>query len=195
MSKSESRRFRRISLNLPAHIVINASDEHEAQLINISPGNMALLAKTDAVPGDAVIIRIKGLDVIEGTVARVFPDGFAVSFILPKKRRALLTERLMLLANTDYAEGLGDRRSSPRHRVSDARQICRLADGASLFVKLIDESVGGVSVDASRRPPVGSAIHIGRQRGVVLRHTPRGFIIVYEKTKEEAEKAPILKAV
>lgn len=187
MPKRDVRRYRRISLNLPAQIVLNTVDEYQGELLNISPGDMAIIANTNAVQGDAVVIRIKGLDVIEGTVARTFPDGFAVSFLLSKKRRTLLTEKLMLLANAAYSAGLEDRRQSLRHRGSSARSICRLEDGTSLYVKILNVSVDGVSVDAPRRPAVGSVIHIGRQRGVIVRHTPRGFVVVYEAKKIDAQ--------
>ena len=193
MGKSDERRYRRIRLDLPARIVVNTTDEFEGRLLNISPGSLALLGEMKAVVGDAVVVRIKGLDVIEGTVARRFPDGVGVSFLLSKSRRALLTENLIRLANPAFAEGLGDRRETPRHPGSNARTTCRLPDGTSLFVKVVDMSVDGVSVDAPRRPSIGTAILIGRQRGMIVRHTPRGFVVVYDSDKGAAQ--PILRAV
>ena len=200
MFKTDARRYQRISLNLPARIVINAVDEYEGRLLNMSPGDMALICGAKVMIGDAAIIHIDGLDVIESTVARTFPDGFATSFLLSKRRRNLLTEKLMLLANPEFADGLGDRRSTLRHRDNTARTVCRLADGSSLFVTIVDTSVNGVSVDARRRPPVGSPIHVGRRRGVVVRHSPRGFVVVYEGSGESAKEAapeqkPALRAV
>jgi len=194
MSKSEARRFRRVKIDLPAHIVINDTDEFDGRLLNMSPGDLALQAVTSAVEGDATIVRIKGLDIIEGKVARIFPDGFALSFLLSKKRRALLTEKLMLIANSGFSDGLSDRRDSLRHRNAATRTVCRLPDGASLFVKIIDLSVDGVSVDAPRRPPVGSAIHVGRSRGVIVRHTPRGFVVAYDMHSPN-QAQPSLRAV
>jgi hypothetical protein len=193
MLKSDQRRYRRISLSLPARVVINAVDEYEGRLINMSPGDMALIVPAKAVVGDAVVVRIKGLDVIEGTVARKFPDGIAVSFLLSKSRKGLLLEKLMLLANPSFAEGLNDRRAEPRHKVSDSRAICRLDDGTSLFVKVIERSVNGVSVDAPRRPEIGASIMIGSRRGVVSRHTPRGFVAVYDAPGETQK--PFSKAI
>ena len=131
-----------------------------------------------------------GIDV---DVARTTPDGFAVSFILSKRRRTMLTEQLMLLTNRPFADGLEDRRTSPRHHQSNARAICRLADGTSLCIKIINMSVDGVSVDAPRRPPIGSEIHVGRASGVIVRHTPRGFIVVYEVKTETQNQ--ILRAI
>ena len=72
MTSSDARRYKRVSLNLPARIVINVVDEFEGRLINISPGDMALISEAKTVVGDAAVIHIKALDVIEGTVARIF---------------------------------------------------------------------------------------------------------------------------
>ncbi len=197
MFRNDARRYQRISLNLPARIMINAVDEYEGRLINMSPGDMALISDAKVVVGDAAVIHIDGLDVIESTVARTFPDGFATSFLLSKRRRNLLIEQLMLKANPEFADGLGDRRSTLRHRDNGSRASCRLADGTSLFVTIVDTSVNGVSVDARRRPPIGSAIHIGRRRGVIVRHTPRGFVVVYDAASGETaeEQKPVLRAV
>lgn len=194
MFKNELRRFRRIPLDLPAHIVVNTVDEYEGRLVNISPGDLAL--KVDArsiVVGDAAVVSIKGLDVIEGRIARVMPDGFALSFMLSKRRRTILVEQLMLRANAGRAADLKDRRSAPRHHGNEQRMACRLPDGTSLFVKILDRSVDGVSVDSPRRPPVGSEIWIGRARSIVMRHTMRGFVAVYEPNGQRS--APKLRAV
>lgn len=193
MPSADQRRFKRVSLNLPVRVVINTIDEVEGRLVNISPGSMALIVESEAVVGDAVVAHIQDFDIIEGTVARLFPDGVAISFILSKKRREQLAERLVMLSNPGFAKGLDDRRSTPRHRTSDAKTICRLEDGTSLIVKVIDLSVNGVSVDAPRRPAVGSPISIGRDSGVVARHTPRGFVIVYDRNT--AEPKATLRAV
>ncbi|MFQ5562013.1 MAG: PilZ domain-containing protein [Parvularculaceae bacterium] len=176
----EFRRYRRITIDLPARIVVNGIDEYKGRLLNISPGDMAIMVDAAVAVGDTVVIHVNGLDVIEGRVVRIFPDGFAISFLLSRRRRAQLTEQLAMRANPAFAEGLADRRGTPRHAAGDQRTVCRLADGTSLFVRVIDMSVDGVSVDAPRKPPVGSIIHVGRRRGVIVRHTPRGFVVVYE---------------
>ncbi len=194
MAKSDARRYRRISIDLPALITVNATEEFEGRLLNMSPGDFAVISDATVVEGDAVIVRIAGLDEIEATVARILPDGFAASFLLSKRRRTKLTEQLMLRVNEQYKDGLEDRRTTLRHRAGQSRAACRLADGASLFVKIIDSSVDGVSVEAPRRPPIGSEIHVGRRRGVIIRHTPRGFVVVYE-AGEDDEAETILRAV
>ena len=77
--------------------------------------------------------------------------------------------------------------------------VCRLPGGGSLFVRVLDQSVDGVSVESPRKPAIGSAIHVGRQRAIILRHTPRGFVAVYERAVVNKENAvaslPKLRAV
>ncbi len=195
IEKADSRRYRRIPLDLPARVTVNAMDEYEGRLINISPGDLALQCDAPVQNGDSIVASISSLDIIDGRVARIFPDGFAMSFLLSRKRRLLLTEQLMVKANALYASGLGDRRKTPRHSEGNRRMVCRLPDGTSLFVKVIDRSVDGIAVDSSRQPPLGTEIHVGRLRGVVIRHTPRGFVVVHEPEQETAEKGGHLRAV
>ncbi len=191
MSSREHRRFHRVALDLPAQITVNAMDDYEGKLINISPGSMAIEVKADVLCGDAVVIAVKDLDIVEGRVARIFPGGFAVSFMLSRKRRRILTEKLMIIINKNHARDLEDRRRTPRHPNIGKRLVCRLPDGTSLFAKLIDQSVEGISVDAERKPPIGTPMNVGRSKGVVLRHTPRGFVVAYvdqlEKEKQNTD--------
>ncbi len=199
MKKSENRRYRRIPLDLPARIIVNGIDEYDGRLINISPGDLSVQVDAKTMKGDAAVIYVSGLDVIEGRIVRTFPDGFALSFILSRRRRTLLTEQLMLRANPDFNAGLADRRTAPRHPSAEQRMVCRLPDGGSLFVRVLDQSVDGVAVESPRKPAVGSAIHVGRQRAIVMRHTPRGFVAVYERAVGDkapsAQGSPRLRAV
>lgn len=180
--KPDQRRFRRIALDLPARVIVNGIDEYDGRLVNISPGDLAVTVPATVVKGDAAVIYVTGLDVIEGRIVRTFPDGFSLSFILSRRRRTMLTEQLMLRANPNFSADLADRRSAPRHPAAEQRMVCRLPGGGSLFVRVLDQSVDGVSVESPRKPAVGTAIHVGRQRAIVLRHTPRGFVAVYEKS-------------
>ncbi len=181
MTKSDNRRFQRVALDLPARIIVNGIDEFDGQLVNISPGDLALKVNARVMKGDAAVVYVSGLDVIEGRIVRTFPDGFALSFLLSRRRRTLLTEQLMLRANGSLAANLADRRGAPRHPGAEQRMVCRLPDGGSLYVRVLDMSVDGVSVEAPRKPAVGSAIHVGRQKAIVIRHTPRGFVALYER--------------
>jgi len=157
---SEMRRYRRIPLALPVKAVVNGIDEHQGQLVNISPGDLAIQSDADVVVGDAAVLYIDSLDVIEGRIIRKLPDGFALSFLLSRRRRTLLTEQLILKSNPDLVDGMKDRRQSPRHTVGDQRMVCRLPNGSSLFVRVIDMSVNGIAVGRvwhSRGPHGGNS--------------------------------------
>ena len=180
MNRNELRRYKRIALDLPARATVNGIDDIVGSLINISPGDLALRTDARVAVGDAVVVYVSGIDVIEGRIARLFPDGFAVSFRLSKTRRVMLTEQIMQKLNPNFASSNKERRGAPRHKQGDQRMVCRLHDGSSLFVRVLDMSVDGLAVESPRKPTVGSAIHVGRMRGIVARHTPRGFVVVYE---------------
>lgn len=180
VKNGQTRRYRRVRIQAPIRLVVNGIDEYQGELINISAGDLAMRTDAHVVVGDAATAYVENIDVIEGCVARTFPDGLALSFRLSQSRRTLLTERLMVRANQAIASDLADRRSGPRHRTGAQSVTCRLADGGSLFVRIIDKSVDGVAVEAHRKPPVGATIHIGRMSAVILRHTPRGFVAVYD---------------
>ncbi|MEM9169459.1 MAG: hypothetical protein AAGC56_07365 [Pseudomonadota bacterium] len=190
MSQRAQRRYRRVRLELPARITINAIDDYVGETVTVSPGDLAMRSDAQVVVGDAVVAAIKDLDFVEGRVARVFPGGFAMSFRLPKNRRRILTELLMVRMNGEMAAGVGDRRSSPRHNEGDKRSICRLPNGGSVLVKIVNRSVDGVAVEATRKPPIGSPIHVGRQRGVILRHTLRGFVVIFDPTETGSTATP-----
>ena len=188
---SELRRYRRVPVDFPARAIINGCDEHHGRLINMSPGDLALTCEARAAIGDAATVYVSGLDSFEGTIARVFPDGFALSFRLSRVRRTQLTERLMTVLNgarSGEDVEAADRRAAFRHPGAGQRVICRLPGGGSLMGRVIDTSVDGVAVDANRRPPVGTDIHVGRLRGVVMRHTARGFVVVYDHSLSPAER-------
>lgn len=188
--KNEQRRYRRIALDLPARVIVNGIDEYDGRLVNISPGDLSVQVNAQTVKGDAAVIYIAGLDIIEGRIVRTFPDGFALSFLLSRRRRTLLTEQLMLRANPSFSAGLADRRSAPRHPIAEQRMVCRLPDGGSLFVRVLDQSVAGVAVESPRKPAVGASIHVGRQRAIVVRHTARGFVAIYEPGASNRESVP-----
>lgn len=181
VGKDHQRRYQRVALNLPAEIIINSIDIFDGTLIDVSPGDVAVQCAARVSIGDNLVVYAKGLDILPGRVVRLMPNGFAAVLILSKPHRQKLTERLFIQSNSDYQNTVSDRRSSPRHIAKDQRNVCRLPDGTTMFVKLIDISVNGAAVDATRKPDIGTAIQLGQRRGVVTRHTLRGFAIAFDR--------------
>ncbi|MEL6113335.1 MAG: PilZ domain-containing protein [Pseudomonadota bacterium] len=188
MGKREQRRYQRIALNMPAEVVINSIDIVPATLVNVSPGGLALICDAPVQTGDTVIVYAQGLDILPGRVVRHLPDGFAASLILSRSHRKKLIEQLFMQTNEDYRDRVNERRATPRHGQGDQRNVCRLADGTGLYVKIIDMSVNGAAVDCLRKPAIGSAIRLAQRQGIVVRHTPRGFAIVFDDIPRRAEK-------
>ncbi|MEM1192428.1 MAG: PilZ domain-containing protein [Pseudomonadota bacterium] len=188
MGKRDQRRYQRIALNMPAEVVINSIDIVPATLVNVSPGGLAVICETPVQTGDTVIVYARGLDILPGRVVRHLPDGFAASLILSRSHRKKLIEQLFLQTNTDYREKVSERRATPRHGQGDQRNVCRLTDGTGLYVKIIDMSVNGAAVDCLRKPAIGSAIRLAQRQGIVVRHTPRGFAIVFDDIPQRQDK-------
>ncbi len=178
--EKNKRRFRRIALNRPAEIVINAIDVYQGHIVNISPGDVALKCKSTVLIGDTAVIYVRDIDILPGRIIRHLPDGFVLSLMLSKTHQEKLTEKLFTQTNSGYQDTIDERRATPRHKKRDERSICRLADGSALFVKVIDISVTGAAVDAARKPEVGTTIRLAQRNGVVIRHTPRGFAISFD---------------
>ncbi|MEO0398302.1 MAG: hypothetical protein AAF224_02640 [Pseudomonadota bacterium] len=182
-NQPEIRRYRRIPVDLPARAIINGTDERHGRIVNMSPGDLYMKTDGEFAIGDAAMLYVSGFDVLEGSIARVMADGFALSFRLSRARRASLTEKLVLKANPGVKVSVSDQRLGQRHGTGDQPMVCRLADGSSLYVKIVDASADAVAVAAPRKPVIGSDIYVGRLRGVVVRHTPRGFVVVYDHTQ------------
>lgn len=179
-SGANKRRYRRIALDRPAEIVVNSIDVYAGRLQNLSPGDAAVQCDAPVSIGDMATIYARDVDILPGRVVRHLPDGFALALMLSKSHRQKLIEKLFAQTNSDYLDAIDERRASPRHQKPDQPSLCRLHDGSTIFVKIIDVSVNGAAVDAKRKPAVGSAIRLAQRNGIVTRHTPRGFAISFD---------------
>lgn len=177
---NNKRRYRRVALDRPAEIIVNTIDVYVGRIVNISPGDVALQCTAEVRTGDTAIVYVRDLDILPGRIIRHLPDGFAMSLMLSKSRRAQLTEKLFVHTNTSYQSKIDERRAAPRHKKGDERSLCMLPDGSSIYVKIIDMSVNGAAIDSTRKPDIGTSVRLTQRNGVVIRHTPRGFAISFD---------------
>ncbi|MBI1212851.1 MAG: PilZ domain-containing protein [Alphaproteobacteria bacterium] len=171
---TDRRKHKRSPLKLGVRFLIADGTEHTGTVTDISLGGMAI--QTDAEPdqGSIVIAYVEGFGRLEGMVARLNNKGFAVHLTLSAIKREKLEERLSTNKKTAPQEG----RRHERETTSAATRIVR-ADGRELPCRVIDLSLGGVSVETAEWPALGEQVMVGKMRGRVVRHHELGIAIEF----------------
>ena len=75
----ERRRFQRVKVHLLGRYMLPDRREFPCQVINMSPGGLALLAPGIGNVGDRVVAYLDHLGRVEGIVTRIIPNGFSMS--------------------------------------------------------------------------------------------------------------------
>jgi hypothetical protein len=178
----ERRRHQRVKVDLLGRYMLADRREFPCQVVNMSPGGMALVAPVAGNPGERVIAYVDHLGRLEGKIARVFENGFAMTIAATSRKRDKLAAQLTWLANRTILNLPEDRRHGrfvPRNPF--ARLI--LPNGTNVGCRVIDLSVSGaaVAIAPDLRPAVGSAVTIGKTPGRVVRHIEDGFAIEFSR--------------
>jgi PilZ domain len=178
----ERRRHQRVKVNLLGRYMLADRREFPCQVIDMSPGGMALIAPVAGTPGDRVIAYVDHLGRLEGKVARTIENGFAMTIGATLRKRDKLAAQLTWLANRSILNLPEDRRHgrfTPRNPMG--RVI--LPNGTNVTCRVIDLSASGaaISIAPELRPAVGAAVTIGKTTGRVVRHIDDGFAIEFTR--------------
>jgi hypothetical protein len=176
----DRRRHQRVKVNLLGRYMLPDRREFPCQVINMSPGGMALIAPVTGVPGDRVIAYVDHLGRLEGQIARVFENGFAMTISATARKRDKLAAQLTWLANRHILGLPEDRRHGrivPRNPVG--RLI--LPNGVNLTCRIIDVSQSGAGIASKERPPIGALVTLGKVQGRVVRHLEDGFAVEFTR--------------
>ena len=95
----------------------------------MSPGGIALIAPVAGLPGQRAIAYVDHLGRLEGHIARVFQNGFAMTISATTRKRDKLAAQLTWLANR-HLLGLAGRpppRSPGTAKPPQAALFCRTA--------------------------------------------------------------------
>ena len=176
----ERRRHQRVKVNLLGRYMLADRREFPCQVVNMSPGGIAIVAPVSGNPGERVIAYVDHLGRLEGKIARMLDNGFAMTIEATLRKRDKLAAQLTWLANRHILNLPEDRRHGrfiPRK--SSARLI--LPNGNNVTCRVIDlsESGAAVSISPELRPVVGSMVTIGKAQGRVVRHIEDGFAIEF----------------
>ena len=174
----ERRRFQRVKVHLLGRYMLPDRREFPCQIINMSPGGLALLAPGIGNVGDRVIAYLDHIGRVEGRITRIIDNGFAMTVGATARKRDKLAAQLTWLANRKILNLPEDRRHD---RIVPRNPIARLtlADGRVMNCRIIDLSLSGAGVSAEFKPEVGSQLMLGTVQGHVVRHLEEGFAIEF----------------
>jgi hypothetical protein len=170
----ERRRHARSEMKLNVRFLLHDGSEHSGVVSNISVGGMCIKTSAKPAAGSIIIAYVQDLGRLEGLVSRSERDGFAVRLTLSALRRDKLEEKL----GQGYKQAGIEGRRHEREVIAGVTKVQR-ADGREINARVIDLSLGGVSLASSEWPPLGEQVMVGKMRGRVVRHHPQGFAIEF----------------
>ncbi|AZO58056.1 MAG: PilZ domain-containing protein [Mesorhizobium sp.] len=177
-SRVERRNFQRVRVKIYGRFMLEDRTEHACQVIDMSPGNVALRTDRVGMPGEKVIAYIDHIGRIEGIVTRTSQDGFAMTVIASDRKKDKLAAQLTWLANKhelDLPEDRRHERVAPRNPMS----VLQLTDGRQYQCRIIDLSLSGAAIEIDVKPAIGVQVMLGTMRGQVVRHFEDGVAIEF----------------
>ena len=177
-ASQERRRFQRVKVHLLGRYMLPDRREFPCQVINMSPGGLALLAPGIGNVGDRVVAYLDHIGRVEGKITRIIDNGFAMTVGATPRKRDKLAAQLTWLANRDILNLPEDRRHDrivPRNPIA----VLTLEDGTKMTCRIIDLSLSGAAIAAENRPPLKSTVLLGRVQGRVVRNLEDGFALEF----------------
>jgi uncharacterized protein (DUF2252 family) len=176
----ERRRFQRVRVNLLGRYMLADRREYPCQVQDMSPGGMALVAPVAGKAGERVVAYVDHLGRLEGTIVRVYPNGFAMTIAATSRKRDKLAAQLTWLANR-HILGLPEDRRHERIVPRNPRTTMVMPDGGTAQCRIIDMSLSGAAVTSDTKPPVGSVIWLGKTQARVVRVGEDGFAVEFTR--------------
>lgn len=177
---NERRRFQRVRLNLLGRYMLEDRREFPCQVVDMSPGGMSLIAPVIGQPGERVVAYVDHVGRLEGKIARVTENGFAMTVAATPRKRDKLAAQLTWLANRDILNLAEDRRHGRLIPKRPATQLV-LPNGTNITCRIIDASLSGAAIATPERPPLGVLVGIGKLQGRVMRHIDEGFAVEFTR--------------
>jgi hypothetical protein len=178
----ERRRHQRVRIDLLGRLMLEDRLEYPCRITDMSPGGMAVIAKTPGQIGERVIAYVDHLGRLEGKITRQFEGGFAMSIAATPRKRDKLAAQLTWLANRQILNLPEDRRHG---RIVPRKPLTQLIlpNGTNIACGVIDMSLSGaaVAVPPSQLPPMGALVTVGKTPGRVVRYIENGFAIEFTR--------------
>jgi len=177
----DRRRYRRVPVSFHGRFMSEDKREYPCEVLNMSPGGMALRAPISPRVGERIVAYLDNLGRLEGTVARIFEGGFAVELKASAQKRERIANLLTWLTNRDLG---GEERQHERFEPRVAAQKLIMPNSDVYDCRVIDVSLSGASVATQVKPPLETVVILGRLRGTVVRHHDQGFAIQFAELQD-----------
>jgi hypothetical protein len=177
---ADRRRYKRVHIDMQGRFMASNRQEFPCRLYDISIGGAALLtqAPTPVAEGERVVAYFEHIGRLEGSVARVFEGGFAMSIQASLHKREKLCATLTWLVNKAELPGIDERRHDrlvPANEMGDLK----LDEGHVVPCRIIDVSISGASIVTDAKPALGHVVMLGKLRARVVRHHETGIALEF----------------
>ena len=125
--------------------------EFPCQVVNMSPGGLAMYAPGIGTVGERVIAYLDHIGRVEGKITRLIDNGFAMTVAATPRKRDKLAAQLTWLANRQILNLPEDRRHD-RIVPRNPSAVLTLEDGTKMPCRIIDLSLSGAAVSAVESP-------------------------------------------
>ena len=183
---AERRRHQRVKVNLLGRFMLENKTEYPCQVINMSPGGVAMIAPVRGEIGEHVIAYIDHIGRVEGRIVRKIEGGFAITIDATIRKRDKLAAQLTWLANRHILDLPEDRRHERRQPKNPITKLI-LEDGSEYICRVMDLSLSGAAIKTKARPTVGKAVRIGKIRARVVRHLEDGLAVEFAAHQDKHE--------
>src|SRR5438105_8422901 len=157
----EKRRFQRVRVNLLGRYMLADRREFPCQVLDMSPGGMAIIGPVSGKAGERVVAYIDHVGRLEGTIVRVSPNGFAMSIAATPRKRDKLAAQLTWLANRQIL-GLPEDRRHDRIVPRNPRATIVMPDGLAMVCRIIDMSLSGAALATQNKPEISTLKTLGK---------------------------------
>ena len=178
----DQRSFQRVSVNLPGRLMLANHEEYECTVLDMSPGDASFICLGRPRMGERIIAYVDHLGRIEGTVAVLNDNGFAIFLNATDRKREKLAAQLTWIANK-HELGLPEDRRHDRLSPRQAPTDLTLDDGRRYPCRIIDLSLSGAAIDIDVRPALGTPVQLGNMKGRVVRHFQEGVAIEFSSVQ------------
>lgn len=176
-------RFQRVKVSVLGRYMLADRREFPCQVLEMSPGDAAVIAPVSGNPGEKVIVYLDHLGRVEGTIRESMDGGFVMDLAASPRKRDKMAAQLTWLANKSILNLPEDRRHE-RVVPDNRHSTVVLDDGRRYNCKIIDISLSGAAIELAVRPAMGTPVTLGRMRARVVRHFPDGVAVEFTSAQE-----------